>query len=56
MPFPLSAGGGGGLNLRPNFQKEGGLAGPQLLERVAEKEGVTFFGGGGVGGVQFSHK
>ena len=42
-PLSLSAGGGerggGGLNLQPNFQKEGrGLTGPQLLEGVAGKE------------------
>ena len=43
---PLSAGGGGGqLNLLPNFQKGGGLTGPQLWDGVAGKEGVTFFRG-----------
>ena len=42
---------GGGLSLQPNFQK-GGLTGPQLLEGVAGKEGVTFFRGG----LQLSHK
>ena len=36
---------GEGLNLQPNFQKGRGLAGPQLLEGFAEKEGVTFLGG-----------
>ena len=59
---PLSVWGGsrgGGLNFQPNFQKEGGgLAGPQLLEGVAGKEEMTFFGGGGGeggGAMQFSH-
>ena len=42
----------GGLNFQPNFQKGGGLVGPQLLERVAGKEGMTFF----MGVMQFSHK
>ena len=37
---PLSA---RGLSLQPNFQKGEGLTGPQLLERVAEKEGSNFF-------------
>ena len=43
----------GGLNFQPNFQKGGGedLVGPQLLERVARKEGMTFF----TGAMQFSH-
>ena len=42
----------GGLNFQPNFQKGGGgLVGPQLLERVAGKEGMTFF----TGVMQFSH-
>ena len=55
-PPPLSAGarggeGAGGVSLQPNFQKGGGLTGPQLLEGVAGKEGVTFFRG-----LQFSHK
>ena len=40
----------GGLNFRRNFQKGGGLVGPQLLERVAGKEGMTFF----TGAMQFS--
>ena len=40
-PFPLSA---GGLNLLLNFQKGGGLAGPQFLEGVAGKQWVTFQG------------
>ena len=36
----------GELNFQPNFQKGGGgLIGPQLLERVAGKEGMTFFMG-----------
>ena len=39
----------GGLNLQPNFLKEGGyLTGPQLLEGIAGIEGVTFSGGGGL--------
>ena len=38
-PFLLA---GGGLNLLPNFQKQGGLTEPQFLERV------TFSGGGGI--------
>ena len=37
----------GDLNLQPNFQKGRGLAGPQLLEGVAKKEGGYFFQGGG---------
>ena len=40
-PYLLVAesGGGGGLNLQPNFQKEGGgLTGPQRLGGVAGKE------------------
>ena len=50
--------GGEGLSLQPNFQKGGGLIGPQLLQGVAGKEGVTIFGeGGGVGGLAiFTHK
>ena len=32
------------LSLQPNFKK-GGLTGPQLLEGVAGKKGVTFFRG-----------
>ena len=44
-PFLL----GGGLNLLPNFQNEGGgLTGPSFLEGVGGKEGVTFLRGGGV--------
>ena len=35
---------GGELSLQPNL-KRGGLAGPQLLEGFAGKEGVTFFSG-----------
>ena len=45
---PLSAG-GGGMSLQPNFKKVG-LAGPQLLEEIAGKEGVIFSGEGGWGG------
>ena len=44
-PFLL----GGGLNLLPNFQKGEGLTGPQFLEGVTGKEGVTFFQGWGMG-------
>ena len=54
-PLPLSAGAGGGgwLNLQPNFQKGGGgLTGPQLLQGVAGKEGGDFF----QGELQFSYK
>ena len=51
---PLSAGGGGRLNLQSNLQKGRGLTGPQLLEGAAENEGVNFFREGG--GLQFSHK
>ena len=39
-------GGRGGLNLLPNFQKGGGLAGSQFLEGVAGKEGSPFSGEG----------
>ena len=39
-------GGAGGVSLQPNFQKGGGLTGPQLLEGVAEKEESDFFQGG----------
>ena len=48
-PFCWERGGrGGGLNLQPNFQRDGrGLTGPELLEGgVAGREGVTFFRGG----------
>ena len=39
-PPPLSAGGGRGLSVQPNFQKRGvGLTGAQLLEGGAAKEG-----------------
>ena len=44
LPSLLRGGGGGGMNLLPNFQ-EGSFAGPQLLEGVGEKEGVTFVRG-----------
>ena len=44
IPPPFLQAGGGGLSLQPNFQK-GGLTGPQFLEGVAGKEGVTFFRG-----------
>ena len=43
-PLPLSA---GGLCRQPNFQKGGGLTGPQLLEGVARKQGCDFFQEGG---------
>ena len=42
----LQGEGGRGLNLQPNLQKRGGLTGPQFLDGVAGKEGVTFFRGG----------
>ena len=42
--YPLSAG-GGGVEPPTKFSKRGGLTGPQLLEGVAEREGVTFFSG-----------
>ena len=41
------------MNLQPNLQK-GGLTGPQLLDGVAGREGVT--GGGGGGGCKFHIK
>ena len=45
--------GGGGVEPPTKFSKRGGgLRGPQLLEGVAGKEGVTFFREG----LQFSHK
>ena len=48
--FLLGGGGGGGVgwgsNFQPNFQK-----GPQLLERVGGKEGMTYFRGA----MQFPH-
>ena len=34
-----------GVELPTKFSKRGGLVGPQLLERVAGKEGMTFFMG-----------
>ena len=37
----------GEVELQPNFQKEGGLIGPQLLEGVAGKERSDFFREGG---------
>ena len=43
-PSLLKGRGGGGMNLLPNFQ-EGSFTGPQLLEGVGEKEGVTFVRG-----------
>ena len=40
----------GGLSLQPNFQKGGGLKGPQFLEGGCwEREGWLFSGGGGGG-------
>ena len=42
-------GGGGGWAFNQIFKK-GSLTGPQLLEGVAGKDGVPFFGGGGGGG------
>ena len=41
---PLSAAGGWAFN---QIFKKGSLTGPQLLEGVAGKDGVPFFGGGG---------
>ena len=38
---------GGGLNLLPNLQKGGSLAGPQLLEGGLWEKGGDFFQGGG---------
>ena len=53
----LSAGGWGGLNLLPNFQKRiGALTGPQVLEGVAGKEGIDVIQGRGKGGLQFYKK
>ena len=40
-----------GVELPTKFSKRWGLVGPQLLERVAGKEGMTFF----TGAMQFSH-
>ena len=48
IPFLL---GGGGVKPPTKFSKRGGLTGPQLLEGVAGKEGVTFFRV-----LEFSHK
>ena len=47
-PSPLSAGGGGGgvVNLLPNFQNRG-LDTTSVFRGVAGKEGVTLFKGGG---------
>ena len=45
-PLPLSAG-GRGVELPTQFSKKVDLTGPQFLERVAEKERVTFFRGVG---------
>ena len=42
-PLPLSAGGGEGAEPPTKISKRGGLTGPQLLQEVAGKEGVTFF-------------
>ena len=51
-PFLHRVGGGGeGLSLQPNFQKEG-LTESQLLEGVAGKDGSDFFQ---EVGLQFSH-
>ena len=52
-PPSLSAwGGGGGWTFNQIFKRGGGdLVGPQLLERGAGKEGMTFF----MGAMQFSH-
>ena len=42
----------GGVEPPTKFSKRGGLTGPQLLEGVAGKEGVTLIRRG----LQFSHK
>ena len=39
---------GRGLDLQQNFQKEGVLTGPQLLEGVAGEGGEFFQGGGAI--------
>ena len=40
-PPPFCRGdGGGGLSLQANFQKEGGLTGPQLLEIFNDKKSL----------------
>ena len=42
-PPPFLQGGrgrGGGLSLQANFQKEGGLTGPQLLEIFNDKKSL----------------
>ena len=46
--FLLGHGGGGagGVSLQPNFQKGGGLTGPQLLEGGCWERGGDFFQGG----------
>ena len=50
-PFLLGRGGGGGVGLSTKFSKGAGdLVGPELLERVAGKKGMTFF----TGAMQFS--
>ena len=46
---PLSAGGGGGLSLQPNFQKGWGLTGLQLLEGGCWERGERLFLGEGGG-------
>ena len=51
-PSFLLGGGGGGIELPTKFSKKWGLVGPELLERVGGKEGITFF----TGAMQFSHK
>ena len=44
-PFCWEGRGGVVVALPTKFSKRGGLTGPQLLEGVAGKEGVTFFRG-----------
>ena len=43
---PPAKKGGGGLNLLPDFQKGGGLTGPQFLEGGCWERGGDFFQGG----------
>ena len=56
-PFCSGEGEGGGVNLLPNFQNEGGgsrgrLTGPVFKGGLLGKRGMTFFGGG----LQFFNK
>ena len=49
---------GGKVEPPTEFSKNGGLTGPQLFEVNCWEKGGDFFrgGGGGEGGLQFSHK